>query len=125
MMLLAIAVIISCLSLPALALSQQSDLIANTSGFETDGAPEVSRAPEYIRIKNTSGYNCYTTYGQTAAEGAPVACMVSTGDYLIFIDLKTDGNGRMWVRGQIQGSHHCSGWYVWMLYNTTYMTIGY
>lgn len=125
MMFLAIAVIVSCLSLPALAINQPSDKKVSAIESTSNDVSAVTRAPEYIRIKNASGYNCYTDYGTTAAEGAAVACQVRTGDYLLFINTKFDANGRNWVKGQIQGSHPNNGWYVWLLYNSSYMSISY
>lgn len=125
MMVLAIAVIVSCFSLPARALGQTSDKIVSAIESEADGASQVTRAPEYIRIKNTRGYNCYKDYGRTADEGANVVCRVSTGDYLLFLDGKHDTYGRYWVQGQIQGSHPWYGQPVWLLYDSSYMSISY
>lgn len=124
-MVLAVAVMISCFSLSALALNQSSDKTVSAIESKASDSSVVTRAPEYITIKGTSGYNCYTTYGQTAAEGAKVACQVRSGDYLLFMDGKHDALGRYWVEGQIQGSHPNNGWYVRLLYDSSYMDIGY
>ncbi|MEA4895637.1 MAG: hypothetical protein VB064_10300 [Oscillospiraceae bacterium] len=124
-MVLAVAVMVSCFSLPALALNQSSDKTVSAIESEANDSSVITRAPEYIRIRNTSGYNCYTSYGRTSAEGATIACQVAGGDYLLFIDGQYDSSGRYWVEGQIQGSHPDYGWYVWLLYDNTYMSIGY
>lgn len=124
-MMLIVIMAISCLPMTAFAANQSNDKIVSAIESEANDTNGVTRAPEYIRIKNTSGYNCYTTYGQTAAEGAAVACQVSSGNYLLFMDGQYDANGRYWVKGQIQGSHPHYGWYVWLLYDSSYMSIGY
>ncbi|NLH00942.1 MAG: hypothetical protein GX488_03385 [Clostridiales bacterium] len=125
MMVLTIAVMVSCFSLPAHALDQTSDKIVSAIESEADGASQVTRAPEYIRIKNTRGYNCYNDYGRTAAEGADIACQVRSGDYLLYMNTKSDASGRYWVKGQIQGSHPWYGQPVWLLYDSSYMSISY
>jgi hypothetical protein len=121
MMVLVMALMLSCFSLPALALNQ-----TNVSAAEFEANDDgVARAPEYIRIKNTNGYRCYLDYGKTFAEGGSVLCFVRTGDYLLFLDGKYDTQGRFWVKGQIQGSHDWYGQPVWLLWDSSYMGIGY
>jgi len=124
--LLCAVLMMTAVCVPAFAAeNNETDVISDDVEMEAEDISGVPRAPEYIRIKSITPYNCYTTSGKTAAEGAKIACQVKYGDYLMFINLMYDSNGRQWVKGQILGSHPCYGWYVWLLYSSADMSIGY